>query len=208
MGALGVIVKLLIAYQVGLTAKENVERHDYYGQAREYADAVGKPLLAVGLQHGFWQPPNGDITIDINPDVESIEGGIMADVRDIPFPDKYFGACYCPHVLEHLESAEDVQRAVDECVRVSNMAVFLCPSPYSITGNFFCPAHHLRLWFDPELNRIRVTGNEFRTGLGIPSAGQYEQSGRITQSLVALNPPNVVEIRKGIVIQSDSAVLL
>jgi len=207
LGALGTIAVITVIYEGGIELRQNHERHSYFNQARDYADSVGKPLLTVGMKRRFWEPSDGDVTIDIDPEVEKIEGGVIADVRSIPFEDKYFGACYCSHVLEHMETVEDAQRAVDECVRVSDISVFLCPSPYSIIGNFFCPAHHLRIWFDPLLNRIRVKDNSFRTGIGPASKGQYENKG-IGQALVSRDSPEIVKIENAIVLEPNGATIL
>lgn len=175
MNAIGWVLLVLVSYQGTVTVREHIERHVCWKRARCAADTSRKPLLVVGLQRFFWDPPNGDATIDIDPAVASIVGGVVADERNIPFPDSYFGACYNAHTLEHLASAADVQKAVNECTRVADVTYFLGPSPYSIIGNFFCPAHNLRLWFDPAQNRIVVAENRYWTGLGynMGNIGQY-----------------------------------
>lgn len=166
------LAKLALAYQVGVTTREIHERHKYWRQARDYADYVGKPLLVVGMKRHAWEPSNGDVTIDLDPAVAQIEGGLVADERQIPFNDKTFGAVYNAHTLEHLATAEDVELAVNECVRVAERAVFLCPDPLNFVSHMLCPSHNLRLWFDQTNNRITVTDNGFRTGLGWSSGGE------------------------------------
>jgi hypothetical protein len=192
--AIGIITKLLIGalvYEGAISVKEEIERHSAYNQAREYSDATGKPLLVVGMKRFPWQPDNGDITVDLDPKVEELEGGICADICDLPFPDKYFGAVYCPHVLEHLRTAEDVQQAVNECTRVADEAYFLCPSPYKIS-NLFLPSHHQRVWFDQALNQIRVKHWNPPFPLGNHTNGQYEDN-RIAQVFVARGQAQVVK---------------
>lgn len=166
------LAKLLIgavAWEGAIAGKQQIERHRYYGIARRYCDQVSKPLLNVGRKHHAWEPPNGDITLDLDPAVESIDGGVYGDVRSMPFDDKAFGFCFNSHVLEHLPQPEDVELAVRECTRVADYAIFLCPSPYSIHTSLFCPSHHLRLWFDRAQNKIIVRPNRWRTGIGLTS---------------------------------------
>ena len=192
------IGKLLLAYEGGMALRESVERHTYWRQAREYADSVGKPLLVVGMKRHFWEPDNGDITADIDPVVQEIEGGVWADERELPFEDKAFGAVYNSHTLEHMATVEDIEQAVNENLRVADKAIFLCPSPYGIYGTLFCPAHNFRIWFDQANNRIRVTDNRFRTGFGYqPAAGDTNHpppSTRISQAFVTDTMPEIKRI--------------
>ncbi len=193
------IVGCLFAYQSILTLKEYGERHGFYGLCRSYCQEVGKPLLVVGMKRTRWDPPNGDVTVDIDPAVLEIPGGVMADERELPFENKTFGAVYNAHTLEHMNSISDMEMAVNECIRVADKAVFLCPSPYSIIGNFFCPAHHLRIWFDQENNTIRVTENVYNYGLGIQGGGQYEKK-PVNQSLVSYSKPKIIYQKAGYLI--------
>ena len=188
------IAKILLAYEGGMVVRDNMERWKHYKSAREYADLARKPLLMVGMPRQFWQPQSADVILDIDPLVETIEGGIMADERDIPFPDKFFGACYNAHTLEHMFTVEDCEIAINECTRVSDLTTFVCPSPYSIYANFFCPSHHLRLWFDQINQRIKVTDNRFNTGMGLNTGGGYETPNSINQALVVHNAPEIVKI--------------
>ncbi len=160
------LVSMLAAYEGTVQLIETKERHNLFNQSRKYCDSVGKQLLRVGIRRSFLEPPNGDVTLDIDPVVENIPGGICADERYMPFEDKEFGVAFNEHTLEHLRSAEDVELAVNECVRVADRAVLLAPSPYSIYASLFCPSHNLRLWFDQQSNTIRVAKNKYRTGLG------------------------------------------
>lgn len=187
------IAKLALAYQGGVNIRGIIERHIYWNQARAYADSVGKPLLVVGIKRFPWQPANGDITLDIDPVVETIPGGVWADERDMPFANHTFGAVYNAHTLEHLGNAEDVEIAVNECLRVADRAIFLCPGPYDFMSNLLCPSHHLRLWFDQTNNRIKVTDNRWRTGLGFGDTSHPPPKG-IRQALVTSEMPQIVKI--------------
>jgi hypothetical protein len=183
------IGKLALAYQAGITVRQIVERHTYWKQARDYADSVGKPLLCIGMSRLPWHAPNGDTTVDIDPAVEAIPGGVCADERAMPFADEEFGAVFNSHTLEHLATAEDVEFAVNECLRVADKAIFLAPSPYDLLSNLYS-AHHLRLWFDQTNNRIKVTDNRWRTGLG------FNAGPKIAQALVmdSTSMPEIVKI--------------
>lgn len=171
------LAKLLIgavAWEGAIQTKETLERHHYWNWARQYCNEVGKPLLRIGMKRSFLEPPNGDITLDLDPAVERIGGGVQGDVRAMPFDDKSMGVSFCQHILEHLRTPEDVEAAISECARVADKTVLLCPSPYSIYASLFCPTHHLRLWFDKTRNKIVVRPNNWRTGLGHnPGVGQY-----------------------------------
>jgi Methyltransferase domain len=186
------ILSSAAVYQGGITVRENVERHHYWRVARAFSDLSGKPMLAVGMQRWSWEPPNPEAVVDIDPSVELLDGGTYGDERALPFRDKQFGAVYNAHTLEHLGTAEDVQAAVDECLRVADIACFLAPSPYSITASLFCPAHNLRLWFDSQNNKIVVKKNNWRTWLGPRGGGQY-----MGQGLLAYEPLRVPLIFDG-----------
>jgi len=173
MSVLMTAIKMLAIWEGTSVARENIERSSYYNQMREYADSVGKPLLMIGMPRWAWQPQEADVILDIDPNVESIAGGVQGDILNIPYPDKTFGGCYVAHVLEHMYSTEECEKAINECVRVSDRVAFLCPSPYSLISNLLMPSHHLRLWFDQSNNRIRVTDNRYHTGWGWHS---YEAS--------------------------------
>lgn len=176
------------AYESGIYISENEERHHYWGVARAYSDLVGKPLLVVGMKRHAWQPSNGDVTVDIDPLVEQIAGGICADERAMPFKNKEFGAVYNAHTLEHLATGDDVELAVNECLRVGDITCFLAPSPYSIVANLFCPSHNLRLWLDNEDGRIVCKPSDWQTGFGFRS-GPLGQA--IGQAMVAYTPIKV-----------------
>ena len=160
------IAGIIAAYEGIIQIKEFDERHRYYNWARRYCDDVKKPLLRIGMRRSSLEPPSGDVTLDLDPEIENVEGGVYGDVRDIPYPDKTFGVTFNEHVLEHLHTAGDVEAAISECVRVADKTVLLCPSPYSIYASLFCPTHNLRLWFDAKNNKIVVRPNKWRTGMG------------------------------------------
>ena len=162
------LLGLWVGYEGGIGVRNIIERHTYYKEAREYCDRIGKPMLRIGMRKYFWEPPDADVTVDINPEVRTIAGGICADERNLPFANKEFAACINQHTLEHLSSIGDIEKAVNECVRVADIAVLLTPSPYSLFTNVFNPHHNLRLYFDQVKNTIRVEENIYN----IKSIGQ------------------------------------
>ncbi len=129
---------------------ENGERWSAYQQARAMADALGKPLLNVGCPRIFpGKYPCGDVCLDISPErlahCQSPEP-VLADVRDIPYPDAWFGAALCSHVLEHLPTVEDALQALRELRRVAGGRVYVVsPSRLSLAA-WLHPEH--RLWVE------------------------------------------------------------
>lgn len=103
-------------------------------QAREYCNAVGKPLLNVGagtsrssvraavLGPTLW----GDVNIDLAapegpPGPDRVTYG---DATKLPYPDKYFGAVVASHVLEHIDRPD---LAVAEWRRIADKMFVIVP---------------------------------------------------------------------------------
>jgi len=148
VGQIFLTVLTAIAIREGLIqAYEFVERNTRWRLAREYSDAVDKPLLLVGMRWNPLQPSNktADVVLDIRPGVLRLPNGVQGDIRDMPFDDKAFGACVAEHVIEHLHTPEDAALAITECRRVAEMVVIVAPSPDSLAG-IMAPDHKLRLW--------------------------------------------------------------
>jgi hypothetical protein len=147
-----VLVRLVLAVS-GLTlAKEQAERVAVFAAARRTADARGKPLLNVGCPcshlsaHGC-----GDVCLDADPRrlvcCRSTRPTV-GDVRSMPqFADRSFGAVTCFHVLEHLPTVADAERALGELARVAD-DVFLLSPARSAWINWAQPEH--RLWVNHE----------------------------------------------------------
>jgi len=156
------------------------ENHSSYNKARQYCDSVGKPLLRIGLHRAPWEPPNGDYTLDIDPIVQQVPGGVWGDERQMPFTDKQFGCCFNENTLEHLHTANDVQLAVNECVRVADFTILIFPDPRRIHSTFMCPDHNLLLRYDKSSNIIDVKQNNLKTGLGWDQGANENSSPLIT----------------------------
>ena len=132
------ILAALAIYEAAIQMRENRLRREYFAKAEAVADRLGLPLLVVGNPRG--RHGCGDVTVDIEPEGRCpIE--LRADVRDLRlFRDKQFGAAFCSHVLEHLPTSWDVERAISELGRVAYYAAILYPTPLSIVGRLH-PGH-------------------------------------------------------------------
>lgn len=137
----------------GVAAREGIqqvielnERHQVFRQARDYANSLMRPLLVIGVPKHKFSHPCGDTTIDTSPERAPVCNGEIADVRKIPYPNSYFGAAFCSHILEHLPTVEDACQALDELERVADKVFVVSPHKSSITA-WLNPGHHL--WITP-----------------------------------------------------------
>jgi len=141
---------------------EYCQREETYRAAQETADLLSKPLLVVGSPlgsnplrrflgcetHGW-----GDACLDLDP--RSLEGApegvltVAADVRDIPFDDRTFGAVIASHVLEHLDTREDAELALAELDRVADVVYVAGPNKWNIRS-WLVPDHSLWVWQEPD----------------------------------------------------------
>lgn len=127
---------------------ERVERKQLFRLAREQAVRSGKPLLVIGAPDQSY--PCGDVTGDIDPRVllQCPVGGQLIDVRDIPYPDKHFGAAFISHVLEHLFTVDDCEIAWRELWRVADYVYVAYPRTYNLIA-LWNPQHYL--WVKQDL---------------------------------------------------------
>ena len=145
---------LLVVKEAAQQIYERRERRDGFTRARAYADLVGKPLLVVGVPKALWNNhPCGDVTIDIESSVKGACSFQIADVRSIPYPDKYFGASFTSHVLEHLLTIEDAKKALRELHRVSDKVFVVSPHKDSLLA-WMHPTHHL--WISEEDGAFKI----------------------------------------------------
>jgi len=159
------ILPLLIVFtnEVVAMSAQQEERGRKYELAHAYADYVGKPLLVVGgpygadsFRAGLNLPAHGwgDVCLDISAEAcADSTPYVQADVRDIPFPNKYFGAAFCSHVLEHLPTAKDCIAAVNELNRVADIVLVAYPTPDSMIACLI-PDHWL--WLHQEGNTLYI----------------------------------------------------
>ena len=104
---------------------------------------LNKPLVVVGGNYGgsslfeiFGFPVHGagDICIDSNPDACKNSNFLQGDIKNIPLPNKYAGAVFCSHVLEHLPSKQDAILALSELIRISDAQFLLVPSKANLSA--------------------------------------------------------------------------
>jgi hypothetical protein len=145
----------LIVWQVAVWTGEISFKDGRYKAAVDCSRKLGKPLLVAGgpwsnrtIRRKLNMPAHGagDVCLDI--DCRAFAGhprGLQADVTQIPFLDKAFGAVFASHLLEHLPSVDSAIRALDELGRVSNRVFLVHPSRQSV-GAWFHRGHHLWVW--------------------------------------------------------------
>ena len=140
----------LLTSEVVIVIRERYDRQTAYQQARATADARGLPLLNVGCPGASSRAyPCGDTCLDVNPSqLRNCRAAlpVVGDVRSLDYPDGYFGAVLCCHVLEHLPTPQDALAAYHEMARVSDGNVVVrSPSRRSLIA-ILHPEH--RLWVD------------------------------------------------------------
>ena len=145
----------LVAWQGVVLLRQSLDKNKKYEAATTFAAARGKPLLVAGgplgvtrhrrffgvMAHGY-----GDVCLDIDP--RAFDGcpcGVIADVRHIPFSDKSFGAVFASHLLEHLPSVADAEKALAELDRVAEAVFIAYPYKWSIVA-WLIPSHLLWVW--------------------------------------------------------------
>lgn len=107
---------------------ETDERNKVFDQAKARARQLGKPLLNAGC--GTIKPIGGfpraikesNVNLDIVP--QGVPRFTLASIENIPYPDKYFGAVFCCHVLEHIDNLE---RGLRELDRVADSVYAVVP---------------------------------------------------------------------------------
>lgn len=126
----------LIIFLCAGYAYEYLEKVAVFNQAKTKAKELGKPLLNAGCGWYYRQAINeSDINLDIVP--RNVPNFVLAPVESIPFPDKYFGAVFCSHVVEHTENLET---AMAELRRVSDFQFIIVPEPIWL-NNWLNPSH-------------------------------------------------------------------
>lgn len=168
--ALYLVIGVLVAVGVWQLAVWMVEIRDKkrkYRAAVSSAEQAAKPLLVVGgpwgskpIRHWFNWPAHGsgDVCLDI--DRRAIKGhpfGVVADATRIPFADGSFGAAFASHLLEHLPTAGDAGRVLEELNRVAGSVFLVYPSRQSIVA-WIMPAHRLWVWQKGDRTYLKQRG--------------------------------------------------
>lgn len=119
------------------------EQDNIFMEAKQTALRLGKPLLNAGCGSAYWRGLNeSDVNIDIEP--RDVPNFVLCSVEDMSmFPDKYFGAVFCSHVLEHVNN---LQAAKSELERVADYQYIITPNPLSLSG--WLSPWHVRVFKD------------------------------------------------------------
>lgn len=144
-----------VSWQLAVWFGEISQKSTRYKYAVACARKAGKPLLVAGGPWGTrkirrWlnMPAHGDGDICLDIERQALGDhscGVIADVTQIPFCDKVFGAAFASHLLEHLPTIEHAKKALDELSRVADTVFVAYPSRQSIAA-WLNPEHHLWLW--------------------------------------------------------------
>lgn len=148
-------------WQASVMLEQEFDRRRKYRAASEYARSRGKPLLVVGgplgsspFRHLLALPAHGhgDVCLDLDPAACGGDGAVysQSDVRNIPFPDGFFGSALVSHVMEHLPTVADCGRALDELLRVADRVYVAYPARQSLLA-WIIPDHHLWVWQDNDV---------------------------------------------------------
>jgi len=129
---------------------ERTERDGVFSQAKAKALELGKPLLNAGC--GALKPIGGfpkairesDVNLDVEP--QEVPRFIQGSVEQIPYPDKYFGAVFCCHVLEHIDNLD---QGLAELYRVADYVYIIVPS--SIWPSTWLHTGHKRVFLDDKV---------------------------------------------------------
>ena len=84
----------------------------------------------------------GDLCVDLDPNACEGCEYMKADITDLPFADKEFGAVLSSHVLEHMADADMCQAAWSELHRVADEVFVSLPNRQSIFA-WLVTDHHL-----------------------------------------------------------------
>lgn len=163
----GIFIGVVI-WQLVVWLGEIRDKDKKYEAAAAFAQKVGKPLLVAGGPWGTYRARrllnmpahgSGDVCLDV--DCCAFMGhprGVIADVTQIPFSNKSFGAAFASHLLEHLPTIDDAKRALVELNRVAEAVFIVYPSRRSI-GAWLKREHHLWIWQEGEVTYIEQRGN-------------------------------------------------
>jgi hypothetical protein len=145
----------VVCWQLAVWSGEISQKNKRYDAAAACAREFGKPLLIAGgpwgnrgIRRWLNTPAHGDGDVCFDIEQRAFEGhpcGVIADVTQIPFSDKAFGAACASHLLEHLPTIDDAKMALDELNRVAKVVFIAYPSRQSI-GAWLHRGHHLWVW--------------------------------------------------------------
>ena len=142
-------------WQLVVWVVETLDKNRKYKAAEACAQESGKPLLIAGgpwgnkqIRHQLNLPAHGsgDVCLDVDRNaIGNHPNGVIANVTHIPFSDKSFGAAFASHLLEHLSSTDEAEKALAELNRTAEAVFIAYPFRQSITG-WLISDHHLWVW--------------------------------------------------------------
>lgn len=155
----GAIIVIFLSQVVVITT-EFVDRWRKFKAAKACAVSVGKPLLVVGRpgNNRIKVYTGGDVTLDLDPGVlkDCPQGGCVANVCNIPFPDGHFGAAFVSFVLDYLPSVNDFEKSLDELSRVADK-VFICHTkPLNIRWRYLPIPDQVNLWISLKNGKFKA----------------------------------------------------
>lgn len=162
-------------WQLYIWVSEVRQKHNQYKAAVAHARKAGKPLLVAGgpwgsrgIRHWLKMPAHGggDVCLDINRRaVGQHSCGVVADVAQVPFCDKAFGAAFTSHLLEHLPTIGHAGKALGELNRVADAVFIAYPSRQSI-GAWLHPGHNLWVWQKSGIVYVQARSNSQEAAKG------------------------------------------
>ena len=154
-------------WQLAVWLSETRDKNEKYKAAVAYARERGKPLLIAGgpwgakqIRHWLNMPAHGggDVCLDIDRNaIGNHPNGVIANVANIPFSDKSFGAAFASHLLEHMASIDEANKALAELNRIAEAVFIAYPFKQSIAG-WLTPDHHLWVWQEGNTTYLRQRG--------------------------------------------------
>jgi hypothetical protein len=158
----------VVSWQIAIWSGETWQKHKRYKAAVSCSQKLDKPLLVAGgpwsntgIRRWLNMPAHGggDVCLDI--ERRAFDGhpyGVIADVTQIPFSNKAFGAVFASHLLEHLPSTYSANKALDELNRVAEAVFLVYPSRQSV-GAWLHRGHHLWVWQEGNAIYIKQRNN-------------------------------------------------
>jgi len=158
----------VVSWQLAVWCGEISQKSKRYKAAIVYAQKLGKPLLVAGgpwsnrrIRRWMNMPAHGDgdVCLDIERQALGIHPyGVIADVTQIPFCDKVFGAAFASHLLEHLPTIEHAKKTLVELNRVAEVVFVAYPSRQSV-GAWLHRGHNLWVWQQDNALYLKQRGN-------------------------------------------------
>lgn len=158
----------VVSWQLAVWSGEVSQKSKRYKAAVACAQKLGKPLLVAGgpwsnrrIRRWLNMPAHGDGDVCLDIERQAIWNhpyGVIADVTQIPFCDKVFGAAFASHLLEHLPTIDHAKSALAELSRVAETVFVVYPSRQSI-GAWLHRGHNLWVWQQGNALYLEQRGN-------------------------------------------------